>query len=87
MVAQGKASRAGRADRAGRAGSEMWGVLLVPSSPPTLSPLYDGLDVNVTSTITWFDLNHDMVSRQIYRLFIYGGHSITMAPSPTAIFQ
>ena len=30
-------------------GSEMRGVLLVPSSSPTLSPIYDGLDVNVTS--------------------------------------
>ena len=74
MVAQGKASRAGRA---GRAGSEMWGVLLVPSSSPTLSPVYDGLDVNVTSNVTWFHLNHDMVSRRIYKLSFYGGHSIT----------
>ena len=40
--------------RAGSTGSEMWGVLLVPSSSPTLSPIYDGLDVNVTSTVTWF---------------------------------
>ena len=53
--------RGGRAGRAGRAGSEMWGVLLVPSSSPTLSPIYDGLDVSValisrdfTSTIIWF---------------------------------
>ena len=44
-----------------RAGSEMWGVLLVPSSSPTFSPIYDGLDVNVTSNVTWFHLNHDMV--------------------------
>ena len=51
--------------RAGRAGSDMWGVLLVPSSSPTLSPIYDGLDVNVTSNVTWFHLNHDMVSRRI----------------------
>ena len=43
--------------------SEMWGVLLVPSSSPTLSPIHDGLDVNATcnmlvggftSTMTWF---------------------------------
>ena len=27
----------------GRAGSEMWDALLVPSSSPTLSPIYDGL--------------------------------------------
>ena len=50
----------------GRAGSEMWGFLLVPSSSPTLPPIYDGLDVNVTSNVTWFNLNHDMVSRRIY---------------------
>ena len=72
MVAQGKVSRAGRA------GSEMWGVLLVPSSSPTLSPIYDGVDVNVTSHVTWFHLNHDMVSRRIYKLSFYGGHSITL---------
>ena len=60
-----------------RAGSEMWGVLLVPSSSPTLSPIYDGLGVNVTSNVTWFHLNHDMVSRRIYELSFYGGHSIT----------
>ena len=58
----------------------MWGVLLVPSSSsPTLSPVYDGLDVNVTSNFTWFYLNHDMVSRQVYKLSFYGGHSITSA--------
>ena len=68
----------GRAGRAGRAGSEMWGVLLVPSSPPTLSPTYDGLDVNVTSNVTWFQLNHDMVSRRIYKLSFYGGQFITV---------
>ena len=56
----------------------MWGVLLVPSSPPTLSPICDGLDVNVTSNVTWFDLNHDMVSRRINKLSFYGGHSITV---------
>ena len=61
----------------GRAGSEMWGVLLVPSSSPTLSLIYDGLDVNVTSNVTWFHLNHDMVSRRIYKLSFYGGLSIT----------
>ena len=38
----------------------MRGVLLVASSSPTLSPIYDGLeDVSVTSNITWFHLNHD----------------------------
>ena len=26
----------------GRSGNDMWGVLLVPSSPPTLSLIYDG---------------------------------------------
>ena len=56
----------------------MWGVLPVPSSSPTLSPIYDGLDVNVTSNVTWFHLNHDMVSRRIYKLSFYGGHSITL---------
>ena len=55
----------------------MWGVLLVPSSSPTLSPIYDGLDVNVTSNVTWFHLNHEMVSRRIYKLSFYGEHSIT----------
>ena len=55
----------------------MWGVLLVPSSSPTLSPIYDGLHVSVASNITWFHLNHDMVSRRIYKLSFYGGHPIT----------
>ena len=55
----------------------MWGVLLVPSSSPTFSPIYDGLDVNVTSNVTWFHLNHTMVSRRTYKLSFYGGHSIT----------
>ena len=59
-------------------GSEMWGVLLVPSSSPTLPPIYDGFDVNVTSNITWFHLSHDMVSRRIYKLSFYGGHSIIL---------
>ena len=59
----------------------MWGVLLVPSSSPTLSPIYDGLDVNVASNVTWFRLNHDMVSRRIYKqCFFYGGHSTTVHP-------
>ena len=59
----------------------LWGVLLVPSSEPTLPPIYDGLDVSVTSsTFTWFHLNHDMVSRRIYKLSFYGGHSITIGP-------
>ena len=52
----------------GRAGSEMWGVLLVPSSSPTLSPIYDGVDVNVTSNVTWFHLDHGMVSRRNLRI-------------------
>ena len=58
----------------------MRGVLLVPSSSPTLSPIYDDLDVSGTSNefnITWFHLNHDMVSRRIYKLSFYGGRSIT----------
>ena len=38
----------------------MKGVLLIPSSSPTLSPIYDGLDVHVISNITWFHLNPDM---------------------------
>ena len=46
---------------AGRAGSEMWGVLLVPSSSPTLLwRMHDGVDVNMTSNVTWFHLNHDI---------------------------
>ena len=49
----------------------MWGVLLVPSSSPTLWPVNDGVDVNVTSNVTWFHLNHDMVSGQIYKLSFY----------------
>ena len=49
----------------------MWGVLLVPSSSPTLPPIYDGLDVKVASTATWFHLNHDMVSRRIHKLIFY----------------
>ena len=59
-------------------GNEMWGVLLVPSSSPTLSPNYDGLDENVTSNITWFHLNRETVSRRIYTFFFYGGHSSTL---------
>ena len=57
--------------------SEMRGVLLVPSSSPALPPIYDGLDVSVTYNITWFHLNHDMVSRRICKLSFYGRHSIT----------
>ena len=56
----------------------MWGVLLVPSSSPTLWPINDGLDVNVASNVTWFHLNHDMVSRRIYKLSFYGGYSTTL---------
>ena len=56
--------------------SEMRGFLLVPSSSPTLLPIYDGLDVSVTSNITWFHLNHDTVSRRIYYLSFHGEHSI-----------
>ena len=56
----------------------MRGVLLVPSSSsPTLPLIYDGLDVSVTSNITWVHSNHDMVSRRIYKLSFYGEHSIT----------
>ena len=56
----------------------MRGALLVPSSSPTLPPIYDGVDVNVTSNVTLFHLNHDMVPRRIYKLSFYGGHSITI---------
>ena len=55
----------------------MWGVLLVPSSAPTLWRMYDVVDVIVTSSVTWFHLNHDMFSRRIYKLSSYGRHSIT----------
>ena len=55
-------------------------LLLVPSSSPMLSPIYDGFDVNVTSNVTWFHLTHDMVSRRIFvYTSFYGGHSITFA--------
>ena len=56
-------------------GSGMRGVLLVPSSSPTLPPICDGLDVSMTSNITWFHLNHDMVSRRLYQLSFRGGRS------------
>ena len=61
----------------GKQGSEVRGVLLDPSPPLVLSPIYDGLDLNVTFTITWFYPNHEMVSCRIYRLSICGEHSIT----------
>ena len=66
----------------GREGKNKRGVVLVPSSSPTSPPIYDGLDVSVTSNITCFHLNHDMVShdmvsRRIYELSFYGGDSIT----------
>ena len=61
----------------------MRGVLLVPSSSRTLSPIYDSLDVNATSNVTWFHLNHYMVSRRIYKLCFYGGHSITVGHEST----
>ena len=35
----------------------------------------------MTSNITWFHLNHDIVSRRIYKLSFYGGHSITSITS------
>ena len=86
--------------RAGRPGSEIMGVVLVPLSSPTSSPINDGLDVNVASNITWFHLNHDMVSRRIYKLSFYEGHSISKSseeifycynlsrlPYPIAFFQ
>ena len=44
----------------------MRGFLSGPSPSPTLSPIYDGLDVSATSTITSFHSNHDMVSCRIY---------------------
>ena len=65
-----------RQGRAGQ-GSEIRGFLLVPSPSPTLSPIYDVLDVSVTSNSAWFHINHDMVSRRISKLSFYGEHSIT----------
>ena len=65
-------------DRVGQ-GSETRGVLLVPPSSPILSPIYDGLDVSLTSNITWFHLKHGMVSRRIYKLPFYREHPITLA--------
>ena len=52
----------------------MRGVLPDPSPSLTVSPICDGLDVTVTSIngLSWFHPNHDMVSRRIYRLSIYG---------------
>ena len=65
----------------------MRGVLLVPSSSPTLSPIYDGLDVSVTSNITSFHLDYDMVSRRIYKLSFYGalhgGVLFVYSPDPS----
>ena len=55
----------------------MRGVLLSPASSPTLPPIYDGLDMSVTSNVTSIHFNHDMVSRRIYKLSFYGGHPIT----------
>ena len=57
----------------------MWGVLLVLSSSPTLTPIHDGLDVNVTSNVSWFHINHDMVPHRIFILSCYGGNSITFS--------
>ena len=68
-VGQGRVGIAG----INSAGGEMRGVLLVPSSSPTFPPIYDGVGVNVTSNITWFHLNHDMVPRRIYKLSFHGG--------------
>ena len=65
----------------------MRGVLLVPSSSPTLSPIYDGHDVNVISNITCFHLNHEIVSRPIYKLSFYGGHSITLGHAEKSYMQ
>ena len=53
----------------------MRGVLPEPSQSLTLAPIYDGLDMTVTSTVTWFHPNHYMVSCRIYRRSIY--HSVT----------
>ena len=64
----------------------MRGVLLLPSSSPTLSPIYDDLDVNVTSNITWFHLNPDMASRRIYERPFYGKHYIC-SPSLAYVYQ
>ena len=55
----------------------MKGVLLDLLPSLTLSPIYDGLDVTVASNVMWFHPTHDTVSRRIYRLSVYGGHSIT----------
>ena len=70
----------------GRAGSDMWCVLLVPSSSLKFLPIDDGLDVNVTSNLTWFHLKHDMVSRRIKKLSFYGGHSIHYRVSEIVVF-
>ena len=40
--------------------------------------MYDGFDVTVTSNITRFHPNHDMVSCRIYKQSIYEEHSITV---------
>ena len=56
----------------------MWEDQHGPPPSLTLLPIYDGLDVTVTSNITWFHPYHDMVSDRIYRLSIYGKHSVTV---------
>ena len=40
--------------------------------------MYHNVDVNVESNVTWFHLNHHLVSRRIYELSFYGGDSITL---------
>ena len=55
----------------------MWGVQRGPPPKLTFLRIYDGLDVTVTSDSTWFHPSHDMVSCRIYRLSIYGEHSMT----------
>ena len=59
-----------------RGASETWATIDT-AKLLTLLPIYDGLDVTVTSNIIlWFRSNRSLVSCRIYRLFIYGEHSI-----------
>ena len=67
----------GQADRAEQC--RIWGVLPGPSPSLIFSPIDDGLDVTLTSAISWFHPNLDMVSHRVYKISIYGRLSITLA--------
>ena len=60
-------------------------VLPGPSPSLIVLPIYIGVNVNVTYTITWFLPNHDMVSRRICTLSMYGEHAITLLTNSLGI--